>query len=289
MLMKYAYLFLFIITISSCKTGNAEKSADNSNTTIASKAVVWDSSSAFFIDSTIQLNQLDTLQTPHYRNDKHGFIGKLLLSGQYHGDEITEEMKAAKWYKLFLKSNEYHIEQSIIEFKKVFDPIVDDDSTKPTGIKVPGEIGEYVYMANIEGLDTGVVESVKLDTNIIVPGHSLYFEMDNASYRLYASAYYWQQEGRKDIGQIANYKVYLERDIRGAKTKQLILARPFYDGMYLLGEVKFVGDIDGDKKPDFVIDTSNHYNGTTPTLYLSSYADKDQLVKAIAYHQAVGC
>lgn len=51
----------------------------------------------------------------------------------------------------------------------------------------------------------------------------------------------------------------------------------------------FVGDIDGDGILDLIIDTSRHYNATSPTIYLSRPADNGEVVKPIGGHTSVGC
>ncbi|MDH3251812.1 MAG: hypothetical protein OEM41_03410, partial [Ignavibacteria bacterium] len=51
----------------------------------------------------------------------------------------------------------------------------------------------------------------------------------------------------------------------------------------------WAGDLDGDHRIDFVLDTSNHYNVDEVTLFLSSQAPKGSLVKAVAVSRRVGC
>lgn len=55
------------------------------------------------------------------------------------------------------------------------------------------------------------------------------------------------------------------------------------------GEVLFAGDLDRDGRLDLVIDLSDHYNVSRPTLLLSSQARSGELVGAAATFEAVGC
>lgn len=58
------------------------------------------------------------------------------------------------------------------------------------------------------------------------------------------------------------------------------------DGM---AQLRFVGDLDGDGAFDLIFDASDHYNVSRPTLFLSSQAGTDELVRQVAQYQSVGC
>jgi hypothetical protein len=51
----------------------------------------------------------------------------------------------------------------------------------------------------------------------------------------------------------------------------------------------FAGDLDRDGRLDLIFDTTDHYNLSRPTLFLSGAAGKGELVRAVAAHDAVGC
>lgn len=54
-------------------------------------------------------------------------------------------------------------------------------------------------------------------------------------------------------------------------------------------ELIFAGDLDRDGKLDLIFDTSDHYNVSQPTLFLSGAAEGDELLHAVATYEAVGC
>lgn len=54
-------------------------------------------------------------------------------------------------------------------------------------------------------------------------------------------------------------------------------------------EVFWVGDLDGDGKPDFLLNTSEHYNVESKSLWLSSLAKKGKLVGLAATLRTTGC
>lgn len=51
----------------------------------------------------------------------------------------------------------------------------------------------------------------------------------------------------------------------------------------------FAGDIDRDGKLDLIFDTSDHYNQSRPTLFLSTQALDGASLGEAAHHQATGC
>ena len=53
--------------------------------------------------------------------------------------------------------------------------------------------------------------------------------------------------------------------------------------------ILWAGDIDRDGRLDLLIDMSNHYNVSAPTLFLSSHAGKGQLVARVASLGLSGC
>jgi hypothetical protein len=51
----------------------------------------------------------------------------------------------------------------------------------------------------------------------------------------------------------------------------------------------FAGDLDRDGRLDLIFDTTDHYNLSRPTLFLSGAAGKGDMVRGVATHDAVGC
>jgi hypothetical protein len=51
----------------------------------------------------------------------------------------------------------------------------------------------------------------------------------------------------------------------------------------------FAGDLDGDGRLDLILDTSEHYNASQPTLFLSGDAAPGELLRAVAQHRITGC
>lgn len=264
----------------------ADEPADTTTMLLGCKHSVADSAGTFFRDSLIEFDQLDTTRIPRFDANRETL---LLQARGYHGDEITNTMKKTDWWELYDEDGQYHLMHSNPEFKQVFDGIVDEDTTQKTGVEVAGNHDDAFFFAKIPGMTEGSVPTIQLDTNVILPGTNHLFKFNGVHYRIYATAYYQHRDDEDEIDYIANYKLYMERDDNGTITKQLIMARPLYDSYYSIRPISVLADIDRDGLPDLIMDVSNNYNGSQPTLFLSGSAAEGKLLQAVAMHSSVGC
>lgn len=283
----YYTVFAMFISIFWLSCNQLEES--NEVTSEAKDVITWDTDPAFFTDSMIE-TPCAFIPAIYSDDDAHTtktFPAMVLQPGMYHGDEVTEDMKNASWYSILKGQDEYILEGNEVTFKPVYDAIVDDDTNMKTGIEVSGKYEQEVLIANIGKLNKSTLIPVALDTNIIEPGKSYYFEYGGVYYRLYASAYRYKERNEGQYS-MRNYKVFLEKQEDGKTTKQLIVARPYVDDTYYLANIFFAGDIDADGKPDIVLNVPM-YNGNNTILYLSGNAEQGKLLKAVALHASVGC
>lgn len=75
---------------------------------------------------------------------------------------------------------------------------------------------------------------------------------------------------------ISNYKLYITK---GDKSQCIVEMKYFADTMT---EIIFIGDLDGDKKPDLIISSPDHYEASRILLFLSSYTQGDDLLKLVS-------
>jgi hypothetical protein len=105
------------------------------------------------------------------------------------------------------------------------------------------------------------------------------FTFNNASYQLRAEGIVLEK-GNEDTEMyyenIKNYKLYLTC---GDKT-QCIVEMEKFDGT--MTELQWIGDLDGDGKPDFIVSSPEWYESYRILLLLSSYAGADDLVKLVS-------
>lgn len=287
----YYYVFgamLFMastVLICSC---NNEQSKDEAEEP-ANEVITWDNSGAFFTDSMIEhtCEFIPAMYSTDGSYTEVSYPSFILMPYQYHGEEVTAAMKKADWYSLHKKDNNYFLEPAKLKFENVFDGIVDNDTNIRTGIKVTGQNDDDIFIANAGTLKTGALNSVSLDTNIVLPGKSFYFDYGDAHYRLYASGYRYK-EGDEGHFSVRNYTMYLEKQEKGVTTKQPIAAIPNMYEFDTVPVILFVGDLDGDNEPDMVLNTVM-YNSSSLVLYLSGNAEQGQLLKPMAMHISYGC
>ena len=86
---------------------------------------------------------------------------------------------------------------------------------------------------------------------------------------------------------VENYKLILEGFKNNQSIKQTIADIPFFDDKMVT--FYWAGDLDQDGLPDFLIDLSHKYSYTMPTLFLSSKAGTNELVKNVAEGASFGC
>lgn len=206
----------------------------------------------------------------------------IMNTGSHHGDEIYAQAEVQNWWALMLKNNTYTLKPTDVIFEKVHDEIVDEQSEK-TGVKVSmHDAGAATLLAGFNMKESNRIPFVELTKTEIYPGEELKFELCNKHYRVFAKGNTIIEDG--GYKRVENYKLYLEDQ---AGIVQLLVATPTFDESMIA--INFIGDIDQDQYPDFIIDTSNHYNRSSNTLYLSSFATKGLLVKVVAMHHGTGC
>lgn len=143
---------------------------------------------------------------------------------------------------------------------------------------------DYIYISGLN-CPTGEISS-HFHTEIGIDLESPYsFDFNGKQYTLRAEGEYagsgilCNARTKNYMGRLQNYvdgykdyKLYLEAD----GIKQLLNSGS-YSSTCL--QIHFIGDLDGDGKPDFLFETNTWYEGSEVTLFLSSKADKGELVK----------
>lgn len=144
-----------------------------------------------------------------------------------------------------------------------------------------------------EGLkvNTGIVKSHFHEITCVIPGEDYTFSFNNKDYTLRAEGildshhytieneYRLSEEGRKETGNVyQEYKLYVEYE----NISQLILTRDNFSDRYV--KIEFIGDLDGDELPDFIFETATWYEDFEKMLFLSSFAEKDELVKYVGHN-----
>lgn len=213
---------------------------------------------------------------------------KILNLGVFHGDEVDQKLEKKNWFGLFKSNDNYALKVVDLSIKHANDPIVDDDETVLSGWEVSSSVKDscVILIEKLPYLAEGNVPTVKIPKSINL-GDRFSFSFLNVDYELSAVGEKKKESPDSDYDIISNYKLYLTAKIDGKTKKVLLVEKKNLDDRMIA--IIFVGDIDGDSKLDLIIDTSHHYNVSSPILYLSKEASKEEIIKPVGVFTTVGC
>ncbi len=217
------------------------------------------------------------------------FTTKVLTVGTFHSDEVWDNADKEKWFGLFKGKTGFYLEETNLKTKRVNDQIVDENENGKTGWEVQ-TINKDTSIILIEAsyfLTPHIVEQAILSKEQIFPGDTLRINYLGIDYKLFSTGGKKKVQDDPEWFDVWNYKLYLTATIKGQQKTSLLVAQPNFDDQMI--NLIFAGDIDGDGILDLIIDTSRHYNATSPTIYLSRPADNGEVVKPIGGHTSVGC
>jgi hypothetical protein len=133
------------------------------------------------------------------------------------------------------------------------------------------------------------VPTVDFRKNRIWPDETMSFELYGRRYVLRGEGIIERENTiRTDTGEerwdeVRNYKLFLATEGSPESTdppEQTIVAMPSFNDQFVT--IRWIGDLDGDQKPDMLLDISQHYEEEVVVLYLSSKAAEGELVGAAA-------
>jgi len=196
----------------------------------------------------------------------------------YGGFEISliQEMFAEGWCDFYKdsKTGEYYLKQANFYIETSYDECAED-----TIVSVSSERAYSLLI--IKGLKS----KKKPVKTLVLPIREGVQVGEKHSFRFGRKIYALRAEGTVENGktpdkgeyydwnEIKNYKLYLS----DGKREQLITTVSEFEGTS--PQILWVGDLDGDGKPDFAVRTAKWYEDEKIELFLSSIADKGELVK----------
>ena len=231
---------------------------------------------------------------------------RLLEVGKgFHGEEVDAK-NGETWLGLFAYGKGAEVRSTTIRVNRVHDPIVDGNSTDRTGkdVSISSSLNPIFLIKNAKAVRQGSVETIfrgiTLDEAI---ESELDLSLDEKLTRLdknFLQTY--NIDGRQYVLRVIKAKnskgenlLTLALEFQG--TRQILhTMQTSYEGelgikewLGNVGTLYWVGDLDGDRKPDFYIDLFWHDNISDRVLFLSSEAKKGQLVRKAARFTTSGC
>ena len=272
-------LMVVLLAVNACKTDSKTDKVQHPGSPDSSLVSVKTAEST---EDTIVYDEF-------YFPDDTNFMAKILTTGIFHEDEVWTGADQLKWFGLFYNRSNVYLAETKITASRVHDEISDDSEDDKTGweIKAMNQDTAYMLIAGLDFLKNRKIEPLYLPKRQLIPGDSLKFNHLGVEYCLYATGNKRKHDEDGVWYEIWNYRLYLAAKINNQWKKDLLVACPSFDDAMI--DLIFAGDIDGDGFLDLIIDTSNHYNGMNPTLFLSKPAEKGHLIKVVGEHGSVGC
>lgn len=275
--MKYSIIYLALLFLFSCRNG------DNNIGSIPSD------SANLFVKSNDSIEDKDPPNDPedgYYPNpDEVVFPLDFELKtyyiepGTYHDtDELSKIKRKGQWLGCFKNaSGEIELKSVQVNFKRVFDEMMDVDKRKPSGIEpIISEAVNCEFVINsIGGMKPKMIVSLIPDYNEFQLGDLATIKSENATYKVYTTG---QKVIENEQEGIREFKLFLtEISKNGEKKNQLLIQVPTF-GEYGPPVIRVVlaAYLDEDSIPDFIISNEN-----STYVYLSSFASESQIVKVV--------
>lgn len=217
------------------------------------------------------------------------FETKVLTNGTFHGDEVWNNADKLNWFGLFKGMTGFYIAETKLITKRVNDPILDANENDKTGWEVHtlNKDTSIILIESSNFLKPHNVQQAILSKEQLFPGDTLQINYLGIDYKIYATGGKKKVQDSPEYFNVWNYKLYLTATIKGQQNTCLLVAQPNFDDQMI--KLIFAGDIDGDGILDLIIDTSRHYDATSPTIYLSKPANNREVLKPVGRHTSVGC
>lgn len=206
----------------------------------------------------------------------------LNLPGEnFHGGEVTAR-DGETWLALVVADGTARLQRTRLKVEAVNDPVLDaDDEKTGRSVAAPG-VEALVFLRGIAALAPGevsVATPAKADFFTARPFEST---LAGKPFRLLAECTAADGRCRVILAEGGQRQVLLEREALAGED-----GKPgFGDGV---PQLLFAGDLDRDGRVDLLLDTTDHYNLSRPTLFLSGAAGEGELVRQVAQQELTGC
>lgn len=213
--------------------------------------------------------------------------------GQFHADEPIAR-DGESWLALRIDGNEALLVATTLGVRAVHDEVLDEAGAR-TGLEVSSQNDDKV-IAYLRGsnLKPGTIEPAavaSMDQDIAGLPYELTFRG-----QLHRLSSHCEQQPRGVQAQQPQFDCRIVLHAGGMSQVLYTLAgyREHQATTMSLGDdaspaLVFAGDLDHDGKLDLIFNTTDHYNVSRPTLFLSSQSKPGELLHEVARYESVGC
>lgn len=200
----------------------------------------------------------------------------IVAPGTYFFDEVYDFQDGDTVLALMNNNGQFELKSDQIGMTSVHDPRIDGPGIENSrNVMLRNlENSKVVLMIKIQDFHDGPANTAQVDFKCMIPtniGDLCSFQFEGTSYNLRVL----NKEPRKNGQQPRpdKYTMGIVNMTTGA-------ASEFEN----VNSILWVGDLDGDRKPDFIVDESdNYYTWMERSLYLSSHADTDKAIKRVGH------
>jgi len=201
-------------------------------------------------------------------------------------DNVSPEYNKLSWKGIFYNNGNYYIKPTKTKVSKQH-ASPNEDPSEVTGWILKCEVKDSCFrlISGVDNLLVGPIKQVKAD-DFYYAGQKQEFNYEGVVYTLYTT-------GTKRNGNIYNFKLFLMANVKGHTFNQLLYSLVSDVALHNGGDnvdtifISFIGDIDGDKIPDFIIDDGGYAFGSS-RLYLSKPAGNKAILKLVGYSESRG-
>lgn len=214
--------------------------------------------------------------------------------GTFHAGEAVAR-DGEPWLALRVEGNTAALVATRIDSRPVEDVVVDAPGER-TGVEVGSIDGDGVLVfLRGGGLRAGAVDRARVAAGDGTSPPALPIDIAFAGTR-YRIENHCDPEPARHVDGQAQFACSVL--LRMGQTRQVLSRRLGYfeqgsdvmsfgdDGVQ---QLLFAGDLDRDGRLDLIFDTSDHYNKSRPTLFLSGQAANGEPLREVAHHESVGC
>ena len=215
---------------------------------------------------------------------------RLLRPGQYHGDEVTA-VSGERWLALMRDTTgRDRLVQVTLRVDTVRDELAVEDGRATGKLVSAASAGEIVVLlAGVPGLRAGRVTTLAADRDI-TPGEPVRVTLRGAAYEVIL-------ECAVPPRGVGSERAACSLVVRRRNQRQVLkrYEAQFEDRAFVaVGDdvqpkLLWAGDLDADGALDLLIDLTDHYNLSRPTLFLSRGRRNGALLGPVAKHESVGC
>jgi len=199
---------------------------------------------------------------------------KILFHGCYQDSyrkEYIDDLNS-KWLHLYKRDHKYYLTNPIFTKKRSYNECTGDSLNCLSSSK---ETILFIKRPSIKN-DISKINSINIPKDVIWSGEEFSFEFNNQNYTLKASGNFPNLNTVNHHDFKKDYTLTIQS---GGKSEIMFQQNIFED---TVPKIIFIGDIDGDNKPDIIIDSPRNYEESRKILFLSSDAKDNKLIEKSA-------